>query len=138
MTRGNRFSVRVDDRDFQVELISRVGTVLRFVLDGVEHQVDVASSDVNSARASSSLQVSSGAAKIRESSATDLRAPIPGIISDIKVSVGDQVKVGDTVLVIEAMKMENPIKSPRSGSIKEILVSKGSEVQSGAVLVNFD
>jgi biotin carboxyl carrier protein len=138
MTRGNRFLVKVGDRDFQVELISRVGTVLRFVLDGVEHQVDVAFSDISSARASSSIPVKSGGAKIRESSATDIRAPIPGIISEIKVKVGDLIKVGDTVVVIEAMKMENPIKSPRGGSIKEILVSKGSEVQSGSVLVNFD
>jgi biotin carboxyl carrier protein len=138
MALANKFSVKVGAREFQVEVISRHGNVLRFVLEGVEHQVVVAATDVNSVPTVPSNQVKLGAAKVRESTASDLRAPIPGIISDIKVRVGDQVKVGDTILVIEAMKMENPIKSPRSGSIKEILAIKGGEVQSGTVLVKFD
>jgi biotin carboxyl carrier protein len=62
---------------------------------------------------------------------------MPGIVSDLKVAPGASVQTGDTLLVIEAMKMENPIKSPRSGIIKELHVSKGQEVGSGATLLTF-
>jgi biotin carboxyl carrier protein len=63
---------------------------------------------------------------------------MPGIVSELKVAQGNSVQTGDTLLVIEAMKMENPIKSPRSGTIKELHVTKGQEVSSGAPLVTFE
>ena len=63
---------------------------------------------------------------------------MPGIISDVKVSEGEQVVQGQTLAVIEAMKMENPIRSPRDGTIRAVLVSKGSEVLGGATLIEFE
>ena len=66
---------------------------------------------------------------------TEVSAPLPGDILDIKVSQGQAVKAGDVILIIEAMKMENEIKAPADGSVKQILVSKGQVVSSGDVLV---
>jgi len=64
-----------------------------------------------------------------------LRSPLPGIILDVLVKVGDTVKVGDKVLILEAMKMENTIVSEFSGQVKEIKVNKGDSVLEGAELV---
>jgi len=67
----------------------------------------------------------------------DIKAPMPGLIFDIKVKVGDQVKKGDPVLVLEAMKMENILKSPGDGEVKEIKVKKGASVEKNQVLIQF-
>ncbi|KEO75057.1 acetyl-CoA carboxylase biotin carboxyl carrier protein subunit [Anditalea andensis] len=67
----------------------------------------------------------------------DIKAPMPGLIFEIKVKVGDLVKKGDPVLVLEAMKMENILKSPGDGEVKEIKVSKGASVEKNQVLIQF-
>ncbi|MDR0834866.1 MAG: biotin/lipoyl-binding protein [Candidatus Symbiothrix sp.] len=68
-------------------------------------------------------------------SAAALKSPLPGIILDINVKVGDAVKKGQKVLVLEAMKMENAINADRDGEIKEIIVNKGDSVMEGADLI---
>lgn len=62
-------------------------------------------------------------------------APLPGSVIDIKVNVGDSVKKGQLLLLIEAMKMENEIVAPSDGTVKAIHTSKGSTVETGAPLV---
>lgn len=64
-----------------------------------------------------------------------LTAPMPGHILSVSVSVGQSVNVGDTLLVMEAMKMENPIKSHVAGKISAVRVQKGQDVGVGDVLV---
>jgi biotin carboxyl carrier protein len=66
---------------------------------------------------------------------TTIKAPLPGLIIDVKVKVGDTVKVGDVLLVIETMKMENNVASPRAGTIKEIKISNGESVNEGLPLI---
>ncbi|MFN4144344.1 MAG: acetyl-CoA carboxylase biotin carboxyl carrier protein subunit [Runella sp.] len=67
-----------------------------------------------------------------------LKAPMPGLIWDIKVQVGDSVKAGDVVLVLVAMKMENALKSPGEGIVKAIKVNKGDSVEKNQVLIEFE
>lgn len=62
-------------------------------------------------------------------------APMPGVIVDVKVKVGDTIKEGDLVAVLEAMKMETEIFSPKSGVVSAINVSKGSQVELGDAIV---
>ena len=62
-------------------------------------------------------------------------APMPGNILKVNVSVGQAVKEGDLLLVLEAMKMENEIFAPKSGTVAQVLVSKGSTVDTGATMV---
>ncbi len=64
-----------------------------------------------------------------------VRAPMPGTILEIKVALEQEVKEGATLIVLEAMKMENEIYAPSSGRISEIPVNKGDSVNSGDVLV---
>jgi biotin carboxyl carrier protein len=64
-----------------------------------------------------------------------LKSPLPGVILDFYVKVGDTVKNGQKVLLLEAMKMENNIDSDRDGVVKEIKVGKGDSVNEGDVLL---
>lgn len=71
------------------------------------------------------------------SRAITLKAPMPGLIIDLKVKAGDTVKAGDPLLVLEAMKMENILKSPGDGIVKTLKVEKGNSVEKGQVLIEF-
>ena len=64
-----------------------------------------------------------------------VKAPLPGIIIDVTIKVGDEIKRGDTVAILDAMKMENHITSERAGKIIEICVSPGDTVMEGKDLV---
>ncbi len=64
-----------------------------------------------------------------------VNAPMPGNILKVNVNVGDTVKAGTVLVVLEAMKMENEIMAPKDGSVTQVLVSKGSTVDTGAPLV---
>ena len=66
---------------------------------------------------------------------TKVPSPMPGTILSVNVSVGQAVKTGDVLLVLEAMKMENDIVAPCDGTVKQLLVSKGSTVNTDDVLV---
>ena len=66
---------------------------------------------------------------------TKVVAPLPGTITDVKVAVGDTVKTGDTVVILEAMKMQNNIEAEADGTITEIHVGKGDTVMEGTPLV---
>ncbi len=68
----------------------------------------------------------------------EIKAPMPGLILDINVKIGAAVKEGDTLLVLEAMKMENSIASPRDGIIKSISVQKTDAVEKNQLLVEFE
>lgn len=69
---------------------------------------------------------------------TELKAPMPGLVLDIKVKVGDEVNEGDALIVLEAMKMENVIKSTGSGTVKRIDTKKGNAVEKNQLLIQFD
>ena len=64
-----------------------------------------------------------------------VNAPMPGTILDIKVTVGQQVKEGDVLLILEAMKMENEVVSPKAGTVAQVVVTKGAVVETGSALV---
>lgn len=65
----------------------------------------------------------------------ELKAPMAGTILDVKVSVGQSVKAGDVVCILEAMKLENEVVADKAGVVKSIAVSKNTAVQNGQLLV---
>jgi biotin carboxyl carrier protein len=67
----------------------------------------------------------------------NIKAPMPGLIIDLKVKAGDAVKPGDQLLILEAMKMENIIKSPGEGTVKSVKIKKGDSVEKNQVLIEF-
>ncbi len=68
------------------------------------------------------------AASVQLGAGTAVNAPLPGTVLQIKASVGQAVKAGETVMIIEAMKMENEIVAPRDGKITSVVVQKGAAV----------
>jgi biotin carboxyl carrier protein len=70
-----------------------------------------------------------------DSSEARVRAPMPGLVIGLPLEVGSKVERGQTVVVLEAMKMENDLAAPKAGMLKEIKVNKGQTVNQGDVLV---
>lgn len=67
----------------------------------------------------------------------NVKAPMPGLIIDLKVKVGDQVQAGDQLLILEAMKMENILKSTGDGVVRTVKVKKGDTVEKNQILIEF-
>ena len=68
----------------------------------------------------------------------EVAAPMPGKILNVKAGVGTAVKKGDVILILEAMKMETPVKAPQDGTVATVDVAKGESVDSGKVLVTLN
>lgn len=67
----------------------------------------------------------------------DIKAPMPGMVLNILVGEGQEVKKGDSLLILEAMKMENILKSPSDGIIKKVIATKGTAVEKNQLLIQF-
>ena len=79
-----------------------------------------------------------GLDKVKVRKLSQLKSPMPGRIVAISISVGDEIEVGDSLLTLEAMKMENVLKSEGVGIVKSIEVKTDQVVDKGAVLVTFE
>lgn len=80
-----------------------------------------------------SMGMESGKKKLK-----DMKAPMPGLVLDILVKEGQEVQEGDDLLVLEAMKMENAIKSPQAGVIESISVANQDKVEKNQILISFE
>jgi len=79
-----------------------------------------------------------GMDKLAKDGVPEVKAPMPGMVLNVHVSAGAEVKKGDPLLVLEAMKMENIVKSPRDGKIKTVKAVKGTAVEKNQSLVVFE
>lgn len=79
-----------------------------------------------------------GMEDLNSAKVSELKAPMPGLVIDIKVEVGAAIKKGDTLMVLEAMKMENVLKSPSDAVIKSIEIEKGLAVEKNQILITFE
>jgi len=114
------YQVTLNGRDYRVVLDGKTALV-----NGVSYAVDVT-------EASPEAKVMAGPAGVGQPLVTQL----PGLVLRIEKAVGSRVKNGDTVIVIESMKMENAIVSPVEGTVAEINVKQGEQVQAGTVLAS--
>lgn len=80
------------------------------------------------------MGLSLGAASV----VNDIKAPMPGMILDVNIKEGDEVKEGDYLLVLEAMKMENTLTAPRDGIVKSVSVQKGETVEKNQLLIEME
>lgn len=80
-------------------------------------------------------EVKSAGDNVPSAGGTKVEAPMQGLVLNVDVSVGQKVKAGETLLVLEAMKMENPIVAPVDGTVSSISVAKGDTVETGNTLI---
>jgi biotin carboxyl carrier protein len=78
-----------------------------------------------------------GLSNLMAAKVSDIKAPMPGMVLKVLVNEGDEVKKGDNLFVLEAMKMENIIKSPADVNVKTIKIKPGDKVEKGQVLILF-
>ena len=138
---GNIANVTVNGIPFEVEMKQPVKSSKQKVkLSDGQNNISASSvASAGSAAGSSSATNESSAPITKPAAAAasgkPVVAPLPGTINEIKVKVGDKVNAGDTVVVLEAMKMQNNIDAETSGTIASINVNKGDAVMEGDTLV---
>ena len=67
----------------------------------------------------------------------DIKAPMPGLVVDVRVNEADEIKKGDALVVLQAMKMENILKSPTDAVIKKIHIKKGDAIEKNQIMITF-
>ena len=141
---GNIANVTVNGIPFEVEMKQPVKAGKQKVkLGGTANEgASSLSSAPQSAKASADLQSAASSGQTgnagdagKAATGKPVVAPLPGTINEIKVKVGDKVNAGDTVVILEAMKMQNNIEAETSGTITSINVNKGDAVMEGDTLV---
>lgn len=154
-----KYNFRINGHDYQVDVNSVEGGIADVTVNGTDYKVELA--DAVPAPAQQAVRpapqtVSTGAPAVTPASRATgqapqaaqtatasapqgkgevVTAPLPGVILDIKVKVGDAVKAGQTVAVLEAMKMENEIESTASGTVTAVNAGKGDSVLEGAAII---
>lgn len=130
---SNVFHLIENHQSYEVELLNvdKRNKVVSLLLNGQKYECQINDSlDL--------LLEKMGMGAGATSKINEIKAPMPGLVLDIKVAPGDELSKGDGVLVLEAMKMENLIKSPGDGVVKSIAVKKGEAVEKNQVLIRLE
>ncbi len=147
----NKYQYKVKGIDYEVEIAEVEGNIAKVNVNGIPFEIEL-QKPINAAK-----HPTMTAPKVQPPKPVDtapapaaapqaqptapagagnpVKAPLPGTISDVKVQVGQQVNVGDTLLVLEAMKMQNNIESEYAGQVTSVVVKQGDTVMEGAVLL---
>ena len=133
---------KLNDRLFHIISAGNSYTVFVRKIDGpnkmVEFSINGKTAEVKISSKVEKLLRSLGMEAALQQKAENIQAPMPGLIHSIQVSVGDILQKGDPVLVLEAMKMENIIKSPGEGKVAAIHVSEKDSVEKNELLLSFE
>lgn len=146
-----QYKYKVNGAQYDVTINEIQGQLAKVVVNGIPFDVEMQNSqlsednlpDVTTTAAPAAAPAAPVAAAPAATEAapsgagegTPVKAPLPGVVTKIKVSVGQQVKKGENVLVLEAMKMENNITAEADGTVSGIAVKAGDSVLEGAVLL---
>lgn len=140
-----KYTVKIADKTYEVEIEDiHVRPVIARV-DGEQFEVmpesegEAGGASLASEKTSSSLKPYPAASPTSSSvlGGKTLTSPLPGTVTEVFIKKGDKVEIGKVVLIIEAMKMKNSIRSVRTGTVAEVLVSAGQTVAHKQVLVEF-
>ena len=129
----NKFHVLKNHKPHKAEIVSADFLAKKYTIKVNNTTYEVAIED-----ALDILIKSMGIERGRTKVVNAIKAPMPGLILEISVEVGQTVKENDSLLILEAMKMENSFLSPRDGVIKSITVEKGQAVDKGQLLIEFE
>lgn len=139
-----KFKFTIRGNNYDVHIISIEDQTAEIDVNGTHYQVDI-KSEVKSSktprlmRSKAAQNLSPGKLRTSHPAGTGtIKAPLPGVILGLKVKVGDTVSVGQTLLIMEAMKMENNIESDADGKVTAIKVKEGDAVLEGDLLIELE
>jgi biotin carboxyl carrier protein len=145
---GDRLTARVNDREYELEVSEPEPGVYLFKHDGKIIEAGVSSGSPTHVRIGSNefdVRIidpkrlrGTGVDSEHADGVAEIRTAMPGKVVRVMLEVGSEVEKGDGVLVVEAMKMQNELKSPKNGTIKKILVTEGSTVAAGDILATIE
>ncbi|MDO4159472.1 MAG: biotin/lipoyl-containing protein [Prevotellaceae bacterium] len=146
----NKYQYKVQGVDYDVEIIDVEGNIAKVNVNGIPFEVEMkrpinpvsmmphrpkVTAPIPQAQQATVAPAASAKPQVAAGSGVKVLAPLPGTITDVKVKVGDVVKNGDTVVVLEAMKMQNNIEAENDGTVTSVLVNKGDTVMEGDALI---
>ena len=130
-----KYVVTVNGKKFEVEVEKVGGAARSLSRQPAERGERTAAAPVAPAPAATPTPAAAPVAASTTVGGVTITSPMPGSILDVKVNIGDKVKYGQTLAVLEAMKMENDIPATQDGEVAEIKVKKGDIVETDAVLI---
>lgn len=141
--KANKVSFEWGGKQHSFEVIQRSGdTLILRNAEGVQFRMSTHALSqgtlVSGAGLDAEISEGSSAAKKKAGALGSLSAPMPGKVFKVMTKVGDAVKQGQTLLILEAMKMEHPIKADKDGKVKKILFNEGDLVQGGMALAELE
>lgn len=135
-----KFKYIIDGKEYTVEIGNIVDNIAQVIVNGEDFNVEIEAEPepekkpvLNKPVANVPEEESQSATNVNTDQA--VKAPLPGVITDILVHVGDEVKAGDTVVVLEAMKMANNIEAEKDGKVTAICIKQGESVMEDTPLV---
>ena len=145
----NKYEYKVQGVDYEVEIEDVEGNIAKVSVNGIPFEVEMkqpikAAPKVKKVEAAKPVKPAAPVAAAPAPTASPaaepgvgakVTAPLPGTITDIKVTVGQAVHTGETVVVLEAMKMQNNIEAENDGTVTSVMVKQGDTVMEGTVLV---
>ena len=135
------FKYTIDGQEYTVQIEGVEGNIASLNVNGEAFKVEMEKEAEPEKKKVVLGQPAAEQAEGETTSATNvntanaLKAPLPGVVTEIKVAVGDEVKVGDTVIVLEAMKMANNLEAEKDGKVTAICVKQGESVLEDSPLV---
>ena len=128
------YQYKVQGVDYEVEIAEVEGKIARVNVNGIPFEIEM-QKPINAAKHPALAATKKTAPAAPAGAGNPVKAPLPGTINAINVKVGDTVAVGDIVIVLEAMKMQNNIEAEYAGTVTSITVNPGDSVMEGAVLM---
>lgn len=130
---NNSYHLLLNQCSYRVELVSKNTLAKEFhiLINGKPAQVKLQDK-------LDELLQAMGMLNDNESKLNDLKAPMPGLVVDIPITVGQDVKKGDVLIILEAMKMENALKASADARVLSVQVKKGEAVEKNTVLIRFE
>lgn len=133
------YKYKIDGKDFHVVVNKVEDHIAKVEVNGKAYEVEMEKKEIPEPEIVRPVKPAPAAKPKASAEATrkktGVQSPLPGVILDVKVAVGDKVKRGQTVLILEAMKMENNIPTNQDGVVTEILVNEGDSVLEGVDLI---
>lgn len=135
------FKYTIDGKEYKVQIEDVEGNIADVTVNGeafkveMEQEVEPEKKKVVLGQPAAEAEEGETASAANVNTANALKAPLPGVVTEIKVAVGDEVKVGDVVVVLEAMKMANNLEAEKAGKVTAICVKTGESVLEDSPLV---